>query len=364
MFRQEGGWFWPMAGAMLLALAGLGRLPADVVGSKQVAPLRVSLSPVIWIERPGAVQEFTADPAQVRIMVDNALLKLTSAPDIGTAWTRLGITPKDVVGIKITTAGGPSLCTHHALVRAICAGLAAAGVPPWQIIIWDKYQNKMLPAGYGLRDADGNQAAIASIVPSNNYDPNVSYKNDIAGDLIWGDFKFNQFLDPYGSGSDDMATRSYYTRFVTQVCTKLINVPVLTDNRFVGINGCLSSLALGSVDNDRRFQGPPTFGDPAIDEILNRDFIRRKVVVHILDALVAQCAGGPAFNPQFCQAWGAFYVGRDPAAIDSIVLPRLEQMRREMNVPPIGSTASYIRNAAYYQLGTTDRRRIQLVRLP
>jgi len=39
-------------------------------------------------------------------------------------------------------------------------------------------------------------------------------------------------------------------------------------------------------------------------------------------------------------------------------------MRRAMNVPPIGNRASYIHSANYYNLGTTDRRRIQLVRIP
>ena len=102
----------------------------------------------------------------------------------------------------------------------------------------------------------------------------------------------------------------------------------------------------------------------AIDQILDQDFIRRKVVVHILDALVTQCAGGPTFNPQFCQSPGAIYVGRDPVAIDSLALPRLEKMRQAMSVPPIGNAASHVKDAVYYQLGTNDRRRIQLVRIP
>jgi hypothetical protein len=34
-----------------------------------------------------------------------------------------------------------------------------------------------------------------------------------------------------------------------------------------------------------------------------------------------------------------------------------------MNVPPIGNTAGYIKSAAYYNLGTTDRRRIQFLRV-
>ncbi|MCE0496616.1 MAG: DUF362 domain-containing protein [Methylacidiphilales bacterium] len=351
-----------MAGVVALAVAA-SSIDAQTAGSKQ-ATERLPLSPVILVERPGVVREFSADPQQVAQMVDHALLKLTSAQDIATAWKRLGITPQDVVGIKITTAGGPALCTHQPLVQAICAGLELAGVPASQIIIWDKFQDKMRPAGYALRASRGAYPAIESVVPANYYDPSVFYRNDMAGNLIWGDFMFNQSLNMYDPVSNQIVCRSYFTKFVTQTCTKLINVPVLTDNQFVGISGCMSSLALGSVDNNRRFQGPPTYGTPAIDDILDRDFIRQKVVVHILDALVAQCAGGPSFNPQFCESWGALYVGRDPVAIDSLVLPKLEQMRRTMNVPPIGNTANYIQMANFYSLGTTDRRRIQLVRIP
>ena len=182
--------------------------------------------------------------------------------------------------------------------------------------------------------------------------------------MIWGDYQFNQMIDSDFYDSSPIVSRSYYTKFVTQICTKLINVPVLSYNELYGIDGCLSSLAFGCVDNNRRFQGPPAYGDPAIDEILNQDFIRRKVVVHILDALVAQGAGGPAFNPLFCQSLGALYVSRDPVAIDSLALPRLEKIRRETNVPSVGNTSSYVKSAAILSLGTTDRRRIQFLRVP
>jgi hypothetical protein len=309
------------------------------------------------------VQQLNADPAQVRQMVDRALLTLTSAPDIGTAWTRLGITPQDIVGIKITTGGGPGLCTHPSLVRAICDGLQAAGVPRSQIIIWDKFQDKMRPAGYVLRPASDQQPAIASIVPSNNYDPDVFYENGVIGNLIWGDYQFSASLSP-GFDPSDVLSRSYYTKFLTQICTKIVNVPVLSFNENYGIDGCIASIALGSVDNNRRFLGAPTYGDPSIDEIFDQSFIRRKVVVHILDALVAQCAGGPAFNPIFCQGLGAIYVGRDPVAIDSLALPRLERMRYNLNVRGTGNTSTYLTSAAVLGIGTTDRRRIQFLRVP
>lgn len=348
----------------LLACAANRAVAQPTTVQKRSAP-HLSLSPVILAERPDAVQSFSVDNGQARQMVNRALMTLTSAPDIGTAWTRLGISPQDTVGIKISTAGGAALCSHRAIVQAVCDGLQSAGVPATQIIIWDKFQNKMATAGYPLQAASGHQAAVQSIVPSNNYDPDVSYRNGIIGRLIWGDFQFSASLNSFNTDSDSGpdVTRSYYSKLLTKTCTKIVNIPVLMCNESYGIEGCISNLALGSTDNNRRILGAPSYGDPYIDEMYDQSFIRRKTVVHILDALVAQCAGAPSFNPNFCQSFGAIYVGRDPVAIDSLAVPRLEKMRHDFNVPTSGNLSTYITSAAVLGLGTTDRRRIQLLRL-
>jgi hypothetical protein len=357
-----------------------------------VAPTLPALSPVIVAENPDVVQRFAVDPVRSRDMLNRAILKLTSASDLATAWTRLGITPSDIVGIKITTTGGPLLSTHRPIIQAICDGLRAAGVPVWHIIVWDKFRDDMVRAQYPPVGAAEDHVGIASVFPGTGFDPNAIYKNEQIGTLIWGDSQFIQRDDDLAaaardavghkgfgglnSSGDDNASdpiegndgvqtsdKSYYATLVSRICTKIINVPVLTDNSYVGIDGCMASLALASVDNNRRFQGPPTFGDPAICEILSSDYIRRKVVIHILDAMVAEYAGGPVFNPIFTKSIGALYVSRDPVAIDSLVLPRLEAWRRQNHVDPIGKTASHVHDGANYNLGTDDPSRIQRIRI-
>jgi len=394
-----GGFFMALAAGVQARDAvpsGLANPPAPPSMTPAPPPPPRTLSPVLWTENPDVVQRFNVNGAMARQMVDDALLKLTSASDLGTAWTRLGITPRDVVGIKITTMGGPLLSTHHAIVQAICDGLQAAGVSPSHILIWDKDASDMRSAGYTPTPATGLHAGIASIFPGTGYDPDALYKNEILGTLIWGDSEFVRHDDdelsqaaseavqdkayggdsgagsggdgsPTGSSIPQTSNRSHFARLVTTLCTKIINVPVLTDNSYIGINGCLGSLALACVDNSRRFQGEPTYGDPAICEILSKDFIRRKVVIHILDALVSEYAGGPRFDPQFTKSIGAIYVSRDPVAIDALVLKRLEQWRaadKQGRIDLIGKAASHIHSAASYDLGTDDPARIQLLRLP
>lgn len=380
------------------APAGLANPPPPPSTNAPPPPPPRTLSPVVWAENPDVVQRFAVNGPMVRQMADECLMKLTSAPDVGSAWKRLGILPTDVVGIKITTMGGPLLSTHRPLVQAICDGLQSAGVPPEHIIVWDKDAADMRNAGYVPQPPTDSRVGIAAIFPGTGYDTSVVYNNGILGTLIWGDNDFIRRGDndlmraaddavnkkgfgeakstfAPGSSSDDALTneaapqtsnKSYVARLVTTICTKIINVPVLTDNSYVGINGCLASLALASIDNNRRIQGDPTYGDPAICEILSQPYFRRKVVVNILDALIAEYAGGPRFDPQFTKSIGAIYMSRDPVAIDSIVLKRLEAWRaadRQGKIDPIGDTASHVHSAPSFKLGTDDPSRIQLVRV-
>ena len=377
-----------------LACLCLGTLLAPLCRAQDAAapPAPTSLSPVIVSENPEAVQRFAVNSSMARNMVDRAILKLTSAPDLGTAWTRLGVTPNDIVGIKITTMGGPLLSSHRPIVQAICDGLQAAGLPLNHIIVWDKDQDDMIRAQYDPIRATSQHVGIASVFPGTGFDPITFYKNELIGTLIWGDSEFINRDDNlaastravvgrkgFNGGSSDStaddsldgisggqtSNKSYYATMVTRVCSKIINVPVLTDNAYTGINGCLSSLALACVDNNRRFQGSPTYGDPAICEILSQNFLRRKVILHVLDAMVAEYAGGPRFNPQFTQSIGAIYVSRDPVAIDSLVLPRLERWRKAgIMSTPIGNHARpHRRRGRLTAWARTIPRRIQLVRI-
>lgn len=394
-----------MAGILLVSTFGAFAQNAGDASTGNSSPPSVStpppLSPVIWTENPDVVQRFAVDAGAVRDMFNRGLLKLTSAPDAGTAWTRLGITPRDVVGIKITTIGGQLCATHRPLIQAICDGLQAAGVSPSQIIIWDKDGVEMRNAGYAETPATDTHVGIASVFPGTGYDPDVLYKGHVMGTLIWGDAEFVRHDDDLmhavqdavknkgysddglGGGSSSPSTttdafsvgstapqtsdHSHYAKLVTTICTKIINVPVLTDNAGIGVEGCMGSLALGSVDNNRRFVGDPSYGDPAICEILSNPVLRRKVVLHVLDALIAQYAGGPHFDPQFTKPIGALYLSRDPVAIDSLVLKRIEHWReddRNGRIDPIGKTSDYIHSAPSYNLGTDDPHRIQLIKVP
>ncbi len=347
-------------------------------------------SPVVIVERSEVVHNFTVDGASVRTMFRDALLQYTKQTSVKTAWTKgIGITPQDIVGIKISASGGPVMSSRKPLVAAIAESLAEAGVPAYQIVVWDKLEDELRESEYFPRP-EGAPYRVRSVIPETGFDEHVFYVNEVLGRLIWGDLAF-QGIKPgrgqaqqaqkhgekqsvaqmYGRGvsagslENQVSNKSYYAQLVTKICTKIINVPVCIDNSGVGFNGSLASLALGMVDNTRRFEGEGgNWGDPAIAEILDRPFVRSKVVLHVMDALIAQYAGGPDFSPEYTYPLGAIYLSKDPVAIDSLLARRVDSWRAGAHIPVLKPMLQYMQTAVEYGLGTADPKNILLIPLP
>ena len=341
---------------MRIFVIGLGTLLAarGMAEPPSMAPSEPSRkSRVVLVQNEQAVRLFEAEPKTVRAMLERGIRALTSESDVGAAW-RHYVQPGDVVGIKIATHAGPLLATHHPLVETILSGLEQAGIPPENIIIWDRFASEMKASGYILVDQPGAVKYLAT-TPEAGSDENVFYKSGLVGKPLWGDFDVRRVT---------ISDRSYFSRIVTQRITKLINVPVLTDHRDAGLSGCLFNLAIGSTDNTRRFAASPWFYDPAVAEICAMEPLRSKTVLHILDALVAQYAGGPNVQPRFAWHFGALYLSTDPVAIDTLALADIEAQRAAHGLQAIRTRARHIASAAELELGTNRREEIELLKLP
>lgn len=342
-------------------------------------------SRVVSIERPSVVNKFAVDPVQTRAMFVQALQAYTGQKNVGVAWQQLGIKSSDIVGLKINSTLGQVMGTRRALVDAVIETLGSAGVHPQHIIIWDKQNYELENAGW-LPQAEGVFPAVRSVIPQTGFDGQFFYVSEILGKLIWGDFLFRgkqptkrdllkaaeKVAKKHSGETEDTqknqadveeqtSNKSYFAKLLTQTCTKIINLPVMSDHLNYGLDGCLSSLALASVDNTRRFADERVGGDPAIAEILDRDLFRKKVVLHVMDGLVAQYAGGPQFVPLYTQSVGLLYLGVDPVAIDTLALARLETWRQETKIVPIQPRAKHIAGAAALGLGQAEPARIELI---
>src|SRR5262249_49447092 len=152
----------------------------------------------------------------------------------------------------------PNSGTRPAVVAAVVEGLLAAGLPPTNIIVWDKQTTDLRLAGYfdlaaryGIRVAGSAQTG---------YDEKAFYDTALLGNLVWGDLEFGR----KGTG---IGRKSFVSKLVSQEMTKIINISPLLNHNLAGVSGNLYSLAIGSVDNLTRFESDPNRMATAIPEI-------------------------------------------------------------------------------------------------
>lgn len=307
---------------------------------------------------PAAIKDYRTNPAVVRGMVNRLVLAVTAQPDLARAWGSL-VSPNDKIGIKIAAAGGELFTTHRDIVNAIVDGLVAAGHPRSSIIVWDRSLGGIKEAGYVFK-AEGYR--LMSIPPRAGYDPNAIFTAPFAGKLIWGDldYRTDQGTVPIISDEEQTSIQSYFSRIVSTEVTKIINVPVMSDSMMNGLAGCLYNVTIPNVDNWRRFTQANRFGLGAVADLYNNPVIGKKVVLNIMDGLVAQYAGGPQSQPNYAVHHATILASKDPVAIDSLALRQIEAWRSKAKLPPIGRLANHVQIAEQAGIGNADPARIEV----
>ena len=127
---------------------------------------------------------FTPNGPAVEAMTDALVMAVTGQKSVAAAWRSM-VAPGDHVGIKIAAAGGRDFSTHAPIVQAVLRGLAEAGVPMSQIVIWDRTD----PAEAGYHFVPGG-AGVRCIEPFTGYEPKTVVTMPSIGKLIWGDVDF------------------------------------------------------------------------------------------------------------------------------------------------------------------------------
>ncbi len=345
----------------------------------------------------GAISaHFEINPGRVRTLVDRLVAAATGKESAAAGWRSL-VEPKDVVGIKIAAAGGATGGTHKAVVAAIVDGLEAAGVPRANVIVWDRDAEDLHAAGYLARDekTPNFECNVLAIEPKFGYDAKYVFRAPTPGKLIWGDLLFtgnpvpadlglHAELDPRARNAleaavksspakDDEAPKekktarelnissdSHYCTILSRRVTKVINVPVLADNLYVGIGGALYNCTIPNVDNWRRLVSAPHYGTSTIPQMYSDPNVGGKVVLNLTDGLVAQIAGGPTFMPLYARHHATLYASRDAVALDATLLRQLEAWRKEAQLPALGETAGHVEATAESGLGNASPDRIEV----
>ena len=335
---------------------------APLRAADQVAPaLAKPQSSTIWFAQSAdALEQFQENAAVTRRMVDRLVMDVTGQSTVAGAWRSL-VSPQDRVGIKVATAGAPYCVSHTGVVEAIVAGLEQAGVTRKKIIVWDRDPETLRSAGF-----DGRSGyTVRAIDPPRGYDRDAIFTAPVLGKLIWGDLLFREKVrradGKRASEADQLSSASHFASILTRDVTKIINVPVLTEEAGCGVAGALYNMTVPNVDNWRRFLQLDASNTESIASLYADEHIAPKVVLHIMDALVAQFAGGPGFQPNYAFEHRTLYASRDPVALDSLGLRKLEEWRKPAKLAPIGSRAEWLQSAEQLGLGHFAPEKIALI---
>jgi uncharacterized protein (DUF362 family) len=338
-----------------------------------------SKSRVAYLENPNLLNNFDPKPEAVKKAVASLLATLTGEDQAADAWKKLGLSPDDTVAVKIAALGNARTSTSQEVIQGVTDSLKAAGIKPENIIVWDRLERDLTLSGFKVSNAKGNvqmRAVIAgpnSDVPGLGWDADTPpYFNPTMGELIYGDLKFQPALldglpasAPPGSGTDRTPYWSYYTQLVTRKDVKVVNLGTMVSDPSLGIYGCCASLALGSVDNNRRLLKPNADQDTSIGEILISDPLKPKTILHISDGLIIKFAGSRSFDANYAATPGILLASQDPVALDTMAVDRFEKLRLNPGpgVPPIPKIGNvpHLAGAALVGAGNADPSKIEIL---
>lgn len=338
-----------------LAIAALACLAIPTIHAADLAPNLPPHAQVVRVENAGAITDFQANDAVVQGMVDCGLTNLTGQATVTTAWRSL-VSTQEIIGIKVFSEPGMLTGTRPAVVAAVIHGLLAAGVLPTNIIIWDKHESDLRTAGFfriaaqfGVRAAGGLEAGWD---PTNFYRPDTA----IIGNLIWSDLEF-------GQTNLDTGRRSFFSKLVSRQMTKIISIAPLLNQEDAGVCGQLYGLALGSVDNTRRFESDSFRLANAVPEIYARPLLGDRVVLNITDALIGQYEGGARSLLHYSYVLNQLWFSRDPVALDMLSIKELDRERRTFDAPQFRPNLELYSNAHLLQLGENDLTKIHVEKI-
>ena len=317
-------------------------------------PTTNAVARVVLAQGENLFNAFLAHDDRVEELFNRGLAHFTLTTNVTSAWLSL-VGTNDIVGLKVFSQPGPLTGTHPAIVAAIVRGLIAAGLPREHIVIWDKHARDLQSARYYQL---GSQLGVrvASAVAA-GYDEKAFYLPDspIIGQLNWGDLEFGLTNKEAGLGK-----KSYVTKLVSQQFTKLISVAPLINENEGGTCGHFFSLALGSVDNTRRFESDGDRLATALPEIIALPAVGDRTVLYVTDALLGQYQGGPAGYLQYATILQQLWFSHDPVALDTLALKELARERNQFAIPPVRSNFEIYTNAALMQLGISNPARFQI----
>ncbi len=278
---------------------------------------RVGVSP-LSLPAVGAV-----GPAWARRALSAALTAATGFGDSRAAVAAL-FRAEDTVGIKVNCLGGPELSPRVELVSALAALLAERGIPPHRIIVFERSSRELARAGFAVRR---EAPPFLCFGIDNDYDREPSTSGEIG---------------------------SCFARLVSTTCTALVSFGVVKDHDLAGVSAGLKNL-YGVIHNPNKYHDHNC--DPYVADVANHPYVRDKLRLVVLDGLVAQCHGGPAYRPDQTWPLGLVAASTDPIAADAWAWRVIDAERARRGLPTLSQAQRpprFLATAERYGLGVGD----------
>jgi uncharacterized protein (DUF362 family) len=335
---------------------------------------------VIEVRDPASVAaDHSVNAEAVQKMVDRGMTELTGADHPVEAWRSL-FGPDDVVGIKVNPVGrkpkpGESDRVTHAVgaisrpevLLAVVDGLKGAGVKPANIIVFERYADEFITAGYedvmGERAMEGVRWLASSAAYSDNqvdiggFDTDRSaFSPELARHVAGYDsdvFVHMGFCNTTHDPKDDRRFRTHLSLIVSRMVNKLVTIPVLKDHRSAGVTLALKNLSHGMNNNvarshlgltshggvagGREATAGPNQCNTFIPTAVSQPLVRQKATLHILDGLIGVYEGGPGC---WNKSWGTWhhrglFFATDPVALDLVGWDVIDRKRAQEGWPPV-----------------------------
>jgi len=320
---------------------------------------------VVQINNPNSIADNKINLNAAYNMIAKGILELTGKDNLKDAWLMF-VKPSEKIGLKVNPVAGPTLSTSVEVTQAIVKQLEEAGIPLNNIIIWDRREEQLFEAGF-TREAFPGIKIIGSERKGENgtlYDENGKLYGLQMIDTTWYyhadcEDKYDAETLPYMVNEGKY---SYFSKIVTQMVDKIINVPILK-NAGASVTLCLKNLSYGSITNTGRLH--KQLWSETIAEVCAFPPLRDKVVLNIVDGIKGCFNGGPGANPQFFTNYNTILIGTDPVAVDRIgydivIKKRIEEKLQQEDLPR-GRT--FMDLAQKLNLGVADIEKIQLKKL-
>jgi len=274
--------------------------------------------------------EKSIDTSRLVRMLDNGMQALFDTDTSREAWTKI-VKPGEVIGLKVNCLSGRGV-THPELVEAISERLLESGIKNKDIVIWDRFNTDLEEAGYAINYEKNGRRCIG---------------NEVLG--------FESDFEISGSAA------SLVCKTLTRLCDGVINLPVLKDHGIAGITMAMKNL-FGAIHNPNKYH--LNVGNPYIPDVYHFIPVRKKVRLHICDAITAQYEGGPSYMPHWSWPYNSLIVSTDPVAMDYTGWLIIEQKRKAESLKSlrdVGREPKYIATAAddNHRLGINNPEKIR-----